>query len=230
MTADGLVVIAALLVWGTVAGLDLVSVPQAMLARPIVAATVAGWLLGDIEAGLRVGAVLELFALDVLPVGAVRYPDYGPGAVAATAVSAHAPWELSLGVATGLGLVVATVGGWSLRWLRHRNARTTQRRAAALRAGDAGAIHRIQYICMVRDAARALVLTAAGLAVAWLLDGRLRLDRDTAAALTLAAIGAGAASALGGAIRGAGTGARLRWLAVGGAAGLGLATLAWSIG
>ncbi|MBA3761296.1 MAG: PTS sugar transporter subunit IIC, partial [Gemmatimonadales bacterium] len=75
-------VVLSLLVWGTLVGLDLVSVPQAMISRPLVAGTVAGWLVGDVEAGLRIGVVFELFALDVLPVGAVRYPDYGPATVA----------------------------------------------------------------------------------------------------------------------------------------------------
>ena len=58
-----------LVIWGMLVGLDLVSVPQAMIARPVVAGAVAGWLAGDVEAGLRVGVLFELFALDVLPVG-----------------------------------------------------------------------------------------------------------------------------------------------------------------
>jgi mannose/fructose/N-acetylgalactosamine-specific phosphotransferase system component IIC len=53
--------------WGTLVALDLVSVPQAMIARPIVAGAVAGWMAGDLDAGLRVGLLFELFALDVLP-------------------------------------------------------------------------------------------------------------------------------------------------------------------
>ncbi|HEU4525265.1 MAG TPA: PTS sugar transporter subunit IIC, partial [Gemmatimonadales bacterium] len=52
-----------LVLWGTIVGLDLVSVPQAMLARPVVTGAVAGWLAGDVEAGLRVGVLFELFAL-----------------------------------------------------------------------------------------------------------------------------------------------------------------------
>ena len=61
---------------GVLVGLDLVSVPQAMTSRPLVAAR---WRarLGDPAAGLRLGAVLELFALETLPVGAARYPDWG---------------------------------------------------------------------------------------------------------------------------------------------------------
>ena len=92
-----------LLAWGTVVAVDLVSVPQALLARPLVAATVAGAIVGDLNAGLAVGLLLELFALDVLPVGASRYPDYGPGTVGAVLVVAHQPSPvLWIGAATGL--------------------------------------------------------------------------------------------------------------------------------
>src|SRR5918996_2454150 len=111
-----------LVIWGTVVGLDLVSVPQAMLARPVVAGAVAGWLAGDVEAGLRVGVLFELFALDVLPVGAVRSPDYGPATVAATALASDSPWQFALGVSTGLGLVIAIFGGFSLSAVRRANA------------------------------------------------------------------------------------------------------------
>lgn len=61
-----------LLLWGTAVALDLVSVPQVMITRPLVAGTVAGVILGDPAAGAAVGAILELFALDLLPVGAAR--------------------------------------------------------------------------------------------------------------------------------------------------------------
>ena len=77
--------LALLLLWGTVVGLDLVSVPQMMIARPLVAGTVAGLLVGDPETGLRLGVVFELFQFDILPVGAARYPEYGPPTVAAVA-------------------------------------------------------------------------------------------------------------------------------------------------
>jgi mannose/fructose/N-acetylgalactosamine-specific phosphotransferase system component IIC len=75
-------VLLGLVLWGTLVGLDLVSVAQSMIARPFVAGGVAGFLLGDPMAGLRAGVLLELFALDVLPVGAARYPDYGPATLA----------------------------------------------------------------------------------------------------------------------------------------------------
>src|SRR5436190_13149969 len=192
-----------LVVWGTLVALDLVSVPQAMISRPLVVGAVAGWLAGDVEAGLRVGVLLELFALDVLPIGAVRYPDYGPATVVGTALAAGAPWELGLGLSAGVALVLAVVGGWSLLAVRRWNARAIQRRAAALAAGESRAIRMLQYGGLFRDAARGALLTIAGLLVAWAVARWVMLDRQTAVGLTLIAIGSGLSAAAAGAVRSA---------------------------
>ncbi|HET9709508.1 MAG TPA: PTS sugar transporter subunit IIC, partial [Gemmatimonadales bacterium] len=79
--------IGLLLGWGTLVGVDLVSVGQLMIARPIVAGTIAGLLIGEVEAGIRLGLIFELFQFDILPFGAVRYPEYGPGTVAGVAAT-----------------------------------------------------------------------------------------------------------------------------------------------
>ncbi len=214
-----------LLAWGTVVGLDLVSVPQALISRPLVAGCVAGWIAGDVEAGLRAGVLFELFALDVLPIGAVRYPDYGPATVAAAALGAGVPWELGLGLGATLGLVLAVLGGGTLQLVRRLNAVAIQHRAAALAAGESSAIRRLKYGGLLRDAARGAALTALGLAAAWALTRGLRLDRATALGLTLVNIGCALAAVVNGAVRSAGRGARLRWLAAGVGAGLLLAVL-----
>jgi mannose/fructose/N-acetylgalactosamine-specific phosphotransferase system component IIC len=211
--------------WGTVVGLDLVSVPQALLSRPLVAGCVAGWIAGDVEAGLRAGALFELFALDVLPIGAVRYPDYGPATVVAAALGAGVPWELGLGLGATLGLVLAVLGGGTLQLVRRMNANAIQHRAAALAAGEGSAIRRLQYGGLIRDALRGASLTIAGLAAAWALASGARLDRATALGLTLVSVGCALAAAINGALRSAGRGARLRWLAAGVATGLLLAVL-----
>src|SRR5207302_210528 len=64
-----------LLAWGTLVGLDLVSVPQMMIARPLVAGPIAGAMLGDVWTGLSLGVLFEVFQYEVLPVGAARYPE-----------------------------------------------------------------------------------------------------------------------------------------------------------
>jgi mannose/fructose/N-acetylgalactosamine-specific phosphotransferase system component IIC len=219
-------VVVPLLLWGSLVGLDLVSVPQAMISRPFVAGTVAGWLAGDMEAGVRMGVLFELFALDVLPVGAVRYPDYGPATVVAAAFAAGTPWELSLGVSAALGLVLALLGGWSLQVVRRWNARAIQRQAAALSAGESSAIRRLQYGGLLRDAVRGLILTLLGLVLAATIIESVRVDRVTAVALTLVAVGAAVSAGANGALRSSGRGARLKWLVGGVLAGTLIASLA----
>jgi len=204
-----------LIVWGTAVALDLVSVPQVMIARPVVAGAVAGLLTGDVEAGLRVGVLFELFALDVLPIGAVRYPDYGPATVAATALASGAPWELGLGISAALGLLLAALGGWSLMMVRRSNARAIQRHAAALAAGESRAIRRLQYGGLLRDAARGAALTLLGLVLAWGIAQFVHFDRRTAVGLTLVAIGSALAAIIGGAVRSAGRRTRLKWMVAG---------------
>lgn len=211
-----------LLAWGIVVGLDLVSVPQAMLARPIVVGTVAGVILGDVEAGLRVGVLLELFALDVLPVGASWYPDYGPATVGATAYAAGmSGWESSLGIACAIGLAVGLLGGASLQWLRHRVVRDLNARSGELAAGRSAAIRGLQYRSIARDAVRSALLTLVALALAEAAARWLALDPRTEQTLSLVAVGCGLAAVIGGALRSAGRGARMRWF-VAGAAGTAL--------
>ena len=226
MTELSAQVLILILVWGTLVGLDLVSVPQAMISRPLVAGTVAGWLTGDVHTGLRIGVLFELFALDVLPVGAVKYPDYGPATVAAVVLGTGSIWQLSLGLSVALGLVLALLGGWSLQVVRRWNARAIQRRAAALAAGESNAIRRLQYGGLLRDALRGFILTLLGVVVALLLKDGVRLDDQTHLALTLVAIGSALAAAANGAFRSSGRNARLKWLAAGVGTGVLLAALA----
>jgi mannose/fructose/N-acetylgalactosamine-specific phosphotransferase system component IIC len=215
-----------LLLWGTLVAVDLVSVPQGMISRPLVVGAVAGWLVGDVEAGLRVGVILEFFALDVLPVGAVRYPDYGPATVAAAVLAAGQPWENGLGLSVAFGLVLALAGGWSLQVVRRWNARAIQQRAAALSAGESSAIRRLQYGGLLRDVLRGFMLTLIGIALAVIVKREVVLDRQTAVALTLVAIGSALAAAANGAFRSAGRSARFKWLVAGVAVGTILAVFA----
>lgn len=208
MTPETLV---ALLVWGTVVGVDLVTFPQGLLSRPLVAGTGAGLIVGDPVAGVAVGAVLELFALDVLPVGAARYPDYGPGVVAAVAFAADRYWHDVLGYAVLLGLLLAVMGGRLLLGVRKANGRAIQRHAAGLAAGDPRAITQLHWQSVFRDAARSLVYSMVGVGTALLARAWLPLGRQPGL-VTAVAVGTGLAAAAGGAIRGAGRGARLRWL------------------
>lgn len=206
------------ILWGVVAGLDLVSVLQGLLSRPLVAASVAGWLLGNGTAGLLAGMVLELYALDVLPIGAARYPDWSVASVAGGAAAALAPDRLAIGVAGLVALPLAALGGWTLQQLRRRNATSVRRRLARVAAGDDRAIWELQRNGMLRDALRSLVLALIGVATAVLVTRVHWAGIQQAHWLSWAVVAGGIASALGGALRSSG-GARRRWLMVGLAAG-----------
>ena len=207
------------LAWGTVVGLDLVSVPQGLLSRPLVAATVTGLLVGNITGGLMAGMVLELYALDVLPIGASRYPDYSVAAVAGGVAGALVTPTLAVGVAGLIGLPMAAVGGWTLQTLRRRNALSVRRRLERVAAGDGRAIWELQRNGMLRDALRSFGLAVIGSGLAIVVT-RVPWDEfANARVLSWAVLAGGIAAALGGAVRSAGSGARRRWLAVGLATG-----------
>lgn len=217
--------LAVILAWGTLAGLDLVSWPQMMLSRPIVAAGVTGALLGDPVAGVTIGALLELYALEVVPIGATRYPDFSPGAVAGATVMAGQAGLGSLGLAAGLGLVVAQASRPLLDLVRRRNAVVVQAAAERLAAGEAALIGRLQLGGLLRDAGRALVLTAAGVVAALAIRQAGPPPATLGTALTVIAVAGGAAAALAGAVRTVSQGGRLAWLAAGGV--VGALILAW---
>ena len=74
---------------GGFVGLDSTSFPQAMISRPLVAATLGGLIFGDPVTGAMLGVILEVLTFVVLPVGAARYPESGTAAAAAAAALVH---------------------------------------------------------------------------------------------------------------------------------------------
>jgi PTS system mannose-specific IIC component len=152
---------------GGVLGLDTVSFPQAMLSRPIVGATVAGAFLGDASAGLLAGATMELFAVDTLPFGASRYPEWGSAGVIGGAFFTKATVFPSGSLSTSVlaALIVAWFGGWSMVQVRKLNARWARDRQNAVASGARRTVVGLQVAGLVADLVRGIVLTALGLAL-----------------------------------------------------------------
>ncbi len=147
---------------GGVLGLDVVCLPQMMWSRPLVAATLAGALVGDATTGVLVGATVELIALATLPFGASRYPEWASGAVVGGAIAAALHTEragvLTIGVLAALA--TAWVGGMTLVKLRQLNAWLARRKRPALDAGSRGAVIGLQLAGLTADLLRAALLTA----------------------------------------------------------------------
>ena len=219
-------VLLALVVWGTVVGVDLVSLPQMMIARPLVAGTVAGAILGDIPTGLKLGVVFELLQYDILPVGAVRYPEYGPATVAAVATAHASSGVLGLGLGALVGLVTGLIGGLTINLLRRVNSRVVHAAAAQLESGDPGALVRVHVGGLLRDALRAALVTIVGLVLAWLARPLLgnAITVRGAVLLAVAAVSTALAAGAAGTLRLVGRGPNLAWFAAGLGGGL-VATL-----
>ncbi len=204
-----------LLLWGALVGLDLVSVAQIMIARPLVAGTVAGLILGDPLAGGTVGMVLELFALDVLPVGAARYPDYGIGAVAAAVTAAGSPGALGIGVAVSTGLIVAYVGEMAISAVRRANTRDVRLHCEELDAGRLRTVRSVHYRGLLRELVRSLVVTLLGLGLAVVAYRWAPTTLPGALLMTLVLIGAGIGAATAGVLKAVERGAVIRWFGLG---------------
>jgi PTS system mannose-specific IIC component len=213
------VLLAGLFVWATVVGLDLVSLPQVMASRPLVAGTVTGIIVGDVQFGVAAGAVLELFAMESLAIGAARYPDYGAATVAAVLTGAGRPPVEALGAAVVLGLLLAGLGGWSLSRLRHVNATAVRRRTASLASGDPVAVRAIHFSSLGRDVIRSSALGALALAAALTVRQMPSLPEAGHMGLSVLVLGGALAGGVSGAVR-SGRGTRMRWLGAGGVLGL----------
>lgn len=87
-------------------GLDRVALIQIMISRPLVAASLTGWVLGNPLVGMEVGMLLELLWLGRLPVGAAIPPDDTQVAVGATVLALSMGQLLAL---HGMPLVILSV-------------------------------------------------------------------------------------------------------------------------
>lgn len=221
--------ILGVVVIGTLVGLDLASVPQAMFSRPLVAGMLGGLVVGDPLPGLAIGAILELFAMDTLPVGAARNPDWGPGTVAVGALAGERPLILASAL---LGLVLVAVvaawaGGWGSHLVRRANAAAVTARRAALDAGDPRAVRALQLGGLWRDTVRALAVTALAFALGDLVSSLFARQWPGPQALAQVAISATSIGvALHAGVRVAGAGRQSLWFVGGLAAGL-LVVVTW---
>lgn len=219
-------VLGGLLAWGIIVGLDLVSVLQALLSRPLVVGAGAGWILGDLEAGLRVGALLELFALDVVPVGSSRYPDFGAATIGAVVVAAGGPWHQTLGWGAGIGLALAAINGATLTTTRRLNARTVRAHVDRLAAGDDRAVGAVHWAGLGHDVVRSGIVAMLSLAVAVAIRAsNVSPGADMGSALTTVALAGAAWAVAHGAVASGRSGPRWRWAVAG--LGVGVAVTPW---
>jgi PTS system mannose-specific IIC component len=133
--------------WGGLLALERRAFLQAMISRPLVAATGMGLLLDDLQSGLAVGVVLELFYLGSANLGAALPENdtiaaTGAAAAAAglsggTGLSTPTMWSLAIIFFVGLG----TTGRLFDRGLERYSSRLASKAMRSAEQGDlAGAV------------------------------------------------------------------------------------------
>ncbi|HZE07490.1 MAG TPA: PTS sugar transporter subunit IIC [Gemmatimonadaceae bacterium] len=146
---------------GAVLGLDVVSFPQVMIARPIVSSTLAGAFIGHSESGLLIGVVLELIALDTLPFGASRYPEWGSAGVVGGALFAAQTRGMpgALPASVLAALLTASISGWSMVVLRRAIAFRLERTREQIEHGSRNALFSLHLSGMSLDLLRGALVT-----------------------------------------------------------------------
>lgn len=158
---------------GAVLGLDVVSFPQLMISRPIFAATITGAFAGSPAAGLLVGVALECVALETLPFGASRYPEWGSASVVGAVIGTRgagdallpdpATWVIGVMAA----IATAWLGGWTMVQHRRLIAYWARPRLGLLAAGSMRTVVALQVFGLTSDLMRAALLTTFGLLLSW---------------------------------------------------------------
>lgn len=193
---------------GGALGLDAVSFPQAMVSRPLVAASLGGLWAGNASLGFWVGGLLELLWMRELPVGGARHADAAPAAFAAGAGYAMSDGSATtLLVALGIAIVSGWIGSWTVHALRRWNGALVAP-LAGRPTPPANLVGR-HLAALASDFGR-----AAGLTVLWIVLLRAFVARAQAAA-SVDAVAAGvlllgSAAALGTALRTLVSGAAMR--------------------
>lgn len=174
-----------LVVLGGILAADGVSVPQVMISRPLISATLGGLVMGDAASGMLVGALLELLAMRHPPYGAAKYPDTGPAGLIAGAAYAE------VGAGSIEGLVAGLLVGWVIGWIgayagyarRRLNGRLTM--ASEFLAANPRRLERRHVLAIGIDVMRGALITGGFLVPATLFVALVALIPITTVGITI---------------------------------------------
>ncbi len=158
-----------------VVGLDRTAALQLMISRPLVAAPLTGWLLGDPLAGLLIGALVELLWLGRLPVGAAIPPDDTQVAVGASVLTCSLGPQLELSefplalLCTLVAMPLGKVGQVFDRLARQRNGPLAAAAEAAAMSGELALIGRLHLFGLGHFALSSLATYLTIVASGWVL-------------------------------------------------------------
>jgi mannose/fructose/N-acetylgalactosamine-specific phosphotransferase system component IIC len=170
--------IALLSIVAGVLALDMTEALQVMVSQPLVAASIAGAVVGDVTLGLVVGTALQLVWLGILPVGGAPFPDSAVASVVGVGLAAllerggaSAGWALASGVL--VAIATGALGGRVVGLLRRLNVRLSDLALSRAERGDPSGVRSAVLLGLSCRLASAAALTALVLAASCAVLGRV---------------------------------------------------------
>ena len=130
---------------GGIIAADTTAAFQILVSHPLVACSIAGLLLGDVNLGLTIGILFELPWLYEIPVGGVRFCEGNVGSMVAAALAVIWSRQFSmpnavLFVSIVWGIIVAYFGGTLVVLYRHFNTRLIHKADQAAERGSCAGV------------------------------------------------------------------------------------------
>ena len=149
------------LVGGLVA-VDTTAAWQVMICRPIVTGPVVGLLLGDLQTGLFMGALMELMWAGAVPVGASVFPDSNVASAVAVAMAVkfqsqvNTPYFAIL-ISTLYSVPVAFIGCKLIVFMRRRNSALMERALKFAREGKVRGVEHQNWLGAIHSFGRGFI-------------------------------------------------------------------------
>ncbi len=159
--------LALIFLLGGIVATDTTAAFQVLVSHPLVACTLAGLILGDLQVGLTMGVLLELPWLAEVPVGGVRINEGNVGALVSATLAVvlsravNRP-EVVFFVTILWGIAVAFVGGWVVIACRRVNVLLLHRADAAAARGDVRGLSACHVGAIALMAVAGVLMTCAG--------------------------------------------------------------------
>ena len=139
---------------GSLLVLDTTVAFQFLISQPLIACTLLGWFLGDIQIGVQVGMYLQLLWLSSMPVGAAIVPEGNIAAIVVTAIvirynSNYENFNIIMICGLLYGVVVSYLGGELVVWYRKTNQFLLHNVLVFARKGKLNLLNVINYLGLI---------------------------------------------------------------------------------
>ena len=157
------------MVLGGLAALDKTEAYQTMLSQPLVIGPIVGFLLKDLQAGIKIGILLQLIYLWVLPIGSAIFPDPAIGGTVGTfgyiALLRFFPERFSSVLFFTLIYTVlfALLAGWTLIIQRELNLNLIRKADSYANEGEISKIMALFLWGLLGSFGRGVILTGLGI-------------------------------------------------------------------